>query len=161
MGYLYLTRNGSRLRTRVEKRTRLVEKWLLHGAPPGLFERAITEKCALRTQQLRQILLFASWVPPVIRCRCYQRGVNTRVRMMHWPSCLEDKQHSLKWLWNRLEIISTRISLGLDNFANSNNKRDNWVDSSLIQLNLIDLFHLTQLNHISSFISHFCFISNK
>ncbi len=91
MNYFSLTGTTNRLRKNDEERTRLVDMWLMDGAPPGLFDRVITENCALRKQQLRQLLLFASWVPPLIRCRCYQLGVNPRVGMLHWPSCVEER----------------------------------------------------------------------
>ena len=92
--YQHLARNPNQALKKEQERTRRVEQWLVHGAPPGLFERVILAKCTLRKQQLRQLLLFAAWVPPVIHCRCYQKGVNGKLRMLHWPCCLEDKRLS-------------------------------------------------------------------
>ncbi len=90
MDYPYLVGRLRYPKKEEAERTIVVEQWLGHGAPPGLFDGVISNKCALREQQVRQLLLFASWVPPVLRCRCYQHGSNNRVRSFHWPSCVEE-----------------------------------------------------------------------
>ena len=88
--------------------TKVVEQWLVHGAPRGLFDYVAVYKCALRHLQVRQLLLFASYLPEVLRCRCHHNVTTNRVRKFHWPGCLEERGLLIQ-LKCTLEIIAIKL----------------------------------------------------